>query len=1445
MDAFIEATHLAVDIQLKVLQTLPSMFQIYGQFINGPLVSKLLLICSMLQSPGKTPMVVNTSAATQQQLVLSLLDKVVDEDKSDEVAKEFTVKIDEDEDLKIGSAAYDTYRLLNDLCALIERQPPKFLTFKFLPELFGYELLENVLSNYQNVFLNHVELGFILRTKITPLVLRSFSNHKEFPIVVRVSRIIFLLIKTQVSILEIETEVMLSLLTHSISKESTLPYWKKILSLEIFKEIFNDFKLVKFIFTSYDNHDDKKKVLYNFLDVCSEIIREPWATKILQVNDIVLVPTTEQAITIQNSSLRIQYLDLLDKNEAPPAPRPYTIYLILSCTNSFAEGIGNFVTEISTTDSNTYVFFNELTSEQQEHNIEAQQIKSLVTSNSRSIISIGTEFLYASLGNELFHSLIRALQKFCHASGVLGLNAEKNSLLTLFSIATISNNFTKDNNNNNSKSLTISETIVETLSHTIVSSPSSPSLTKIHQRYLNSRHIIIFRAFVSLVIALGPTLKKSWKFLLPTFQWFDYYINGPSSTFSFKEQPPKPDLTPADLKSTESLFIKLFESTVDYDNEAFTETLDEIIKIARFVVFNKIETTDPIVDDKITLCPYNRDYFIKKLAVISRVNATRLLEKQNKNWSSIAEVLTDTSTSSEIDPELRVVANATFNQSTKHLAAVAFSSDSQFDEIYIESELLNSLATVVDKLLSSLGEANISNSESEMIHDTLETLNELLDRFGTHLSHSWESVVHIINCPFKFFEVSKNLGSQKQLLKSAFEILQLLLNDFLQTVPLNILQSVINVLENFINQEYDLNVSFSAISYYWLMSDYFRQLMSNQSPSDNKDESSKIRDIWLYLLGSLVNSFNDSRSEVRNGAIQTFFRIVESHGTYLDWDITYDTVIKKLLEINFNKNTNGKTEIDPEYQNSISIVLKGLTELYSRFFLEVSSTVYWGGLISFFNRLLLLKSTNITFSVYKSFHQIVSSFKNIEDEIFEILFDFWSSQAITYVISDADKYQDAVEELISSFSFIYKPKRLSSNQIEKALTIFNSAIRFPFLPSFTKDITKPTKLQDVILDNLKLIDAADDFEILSLILSHISSITLLPFQTRTRILKKLQGKGKEVPSFIAISEKSIELLDKYISSITDFADMINNKLFAKVFKNLLEAVQSEIEDEDHNKNLDKYELWKKASIVLLELSSKVAPLLESSNEEDNAESKKEIWQLIINSIISTTPVANKNRDEKFNIEIYNKYKSKVLSYVDQSTIAPEVIEEFIRSLWQSSFLYEKDEIEKYLFETCDTPNQISEFILSKPFNDYSTESIKNLSQQSFRKICIEDLFKFSGISNDYFEEGSNALKKIFKISLPYLVSRLLLLLKRYSGSQKLLNNGPISSVQQEEQIITFTLLQQLISKIQNDERDDFKPLWNVFPYFLQNVSSLSRHKESEVLVRNITNDFYYKQSYNQ
>ena len=81
LEALQQATSAGLDVQLKILQALPPLLSNYSADVKGQLLVTALNVCFILQS-SKNAIVNHTSAATLQQLVVSVFDKVVAEDSA-------------------------------------------------------------------------------------------------------------------------------------------------------------------------------------------------------------------------------------------------------------------------------------------------------------------------------------------------------------------------------------------------------------------------------------------------------------------------------------------------------------------------------------------------------------------------------------------------------------------------------------------------------------------------------------------------------------------------------------------------------------------------------------------------------------------------------------------------------------------------------------------------------------------------------------------------------------------------------------------------------------------------------------------------------------------------------------------------------------------------------------------------------------------------------------------------------------------------------------------------------------------------------------------------------------------------------------------------------------------------------------------------------------------
>jgi len=150
----------------------------------------------------------------------------------------------------------DAFNVLSDLCLLTgasggsgislwrtgEKEKPVILRLSSLQRTFGLELIESILSGYEEGVKQRPELLFLLSHSLDPLLLKLQGEKPTFAIALRVCRLIFLLIRsfTDQMPLEIET-YLISLIRLGMgdaeeeSKKDHVAPWLRVMALEILR----------------------------------------------------------------------------------------------------------------------------------------------------------------------------------------------------------------------------------------------------------------------------------------------------------------------------------------------------------------------------------------------------------------------------------------------------------------------------------------------------------------------------------------------------------------------------------------------------------------------------------------------------------------------------------------------------------------------------------------------------------------------------------------------------------------------------------------------------------------------------------------------------------------------------------------------------------------------------------------------------------------------------------------------------------------------------------------------------------------------------------------------------------------------------------------------------------------------------------------------------------
>ncbi|KAK7747500.1 Endocytosis and vacuole integrity protein [Cytospora paraplurivora] len=943
LEALREATSAGLDVQLKILQALPSLLQNYSIDIRDDLLVTALNICFILQS-SKNAIVNNTSAATLQQLIVSVFEKVVAEDKLPD--EPFVGEAPaHDGNVQLKPAALDAYRIFNDLCLLTQSQRPEYLRFSGLQQTFGLELIESALTNHAAIFATHPEQVHILRTSVMPFIIQTLSGRPHFAVSVRLFRILYTLLKRHVTLIPKESGEALDILTQILDQDTTI--WKRSLCMEVFRGIFAEPTLVRRIFRMFDAKEDEKNVLKTlaatFVRVSTEKpvviglghqstipVANPYATSADQavldasgVSVSVIAGSVGTAhdtgISTQWSSMRVPCIDQLDKTDPPPIPESYVYSLTLACITSLSEGLAKFILpltvpgergrrrgkqgstlegasedrsdspaslERSASFKKNPVPINPLSLKDHPLYSEVEICAAIIDECWPAILATCSTFLYAALDSEYYHGLVRAFQRFAHVAGLLQLATPRDAFLTTLGKAAVPPNvFTACLNAGQSRQP----------ASTPAPEPSTNSILG------NARGLLSVES-----LGPDPTAEREANTLLANFG--------------------------TEIKAVETATSRLFESTVDFPNAAFLEVVNAVCSLlerkpdSEPPLDGRDSRSETILEDNFNLPsptsqlrrmpnmssmtgPVQADQFaLAKLGDLASINLERLLmyppiisgwqplvSELNAALSSASSLAPVRTRAAEILVRLILEAdNATATQPREMRGTV-------------QLRLFEAFRDALLPLQSGDRELSVATHSTDIeIHRViLEGLKSILENCGESLVSGWDIIFEIIDTIFVYGwpepdgeQARTSLKTRSvKLIKASFGSLQLICSDFLSSLPNTCFLQLVDTLYKFCSQDDDLNVALTTVTFFWAISDFLSEKSNLMSITENMvggasdetlislashpDKEGASAALWMLLLLRLTAVTADQRLELRNSAIQTLLRIVHAYGSNL------------------------------------------------------------------------------------------------------------------------------------------------------------------------------------------------------------------------------------------------------------------------------------------------------------------------------------------------------------------------------------------------------------------------------------------------------------------------------------------------------------------------------------------------------------------------------------
>lgn len=893
---------ICAEIQLKVLQILLPLLSNY-RTVHGEVLGEMFVLCFRLLE-SKSSVVQNTAAATLRQMVIQVFEKMKQEDLTletvaspEEGLAKGALERQDDAFVKryvsiipsissLSACALDAYLLFLDFCLLINSESPIFLRLEYMNKTFGLELIESILSNHYKLFIDHHEFMELTKGRVVLVLVKSVSDANkglpssgqlhggEFPLAVRLMRVIYIVIRYFAAFLKNECEIFLSMFTEilesslssskagsaSPSKISAVnsSYWQHCLCMEVLKDILVDTELFLILYESGMGDDDKNDVLDELLRTLHRVAQQKISA--IQQNDY---------IGLMNSNAKIQCMDLLDKIEPPQElPQNYLLFLIL---NTFI-GISENLSEVVLSDQLEFVFEDSglLTSEKypvknpvlttvgrntfvkRTENKLNPLVEKLIKVSVARIFDCLEMFLGSQIELELFHVLLRSYQNFLITANVV-----------LPDKWTWMINFCK---------------------FVFINKSNTPLIEKI---------TICKRVLLNILYARSESFSAKFWFLLVNV----LYSNNPTGLDS----------------NLDSTLANLLESSKFWSDAALLECMNGLIEVNMQLLGISSVAKEFTDFQFFQLKQDGKSFALDKMRAVLLNNVKRIAESCSaagiygklfdNSFKHLSFVILYPSTlitlKSQVIQILGEFVLSAIKINSPTISAEVIQKRLVLEPLHFVVKLENSLAALAnaeeeglssyqDSLILKFGEPfqtglqvsqvflEVQKMMLDLLQKVLETGGELITQYGLIYQILIETISPNTSLPDNKASTSTYLQkynslSKLNLIRVSFPSLQLICSDFLQQLSFDDLLLCIKTAGLYAKQNEDLNVSITAVGLLWQISEV---IVSSAKDSSASKKSEAAFELIRSLLSQLQALCIDSRHEIRNTCIQTLFRSI-------------------------------------------------------------------------------------------------------------------------------------------------------------------------------------------------------------------------------------------------------------------------------------------------------------------------------------------------------------------------------------------------------------------------------------------------------------------------------------------------------------------------------------------------------------------------------------------
>ncbi|ORY29654.1 guanine nucleotide exchange factor in Golgi transport N-terminal-domain-containing protein [Naematelia encephala] len=1124
-----------VDIQLRLLQTLLSILT-FNRDVHDEVLGNALLLCFKLQE-SRVSVVSSTAAATLRQAVMIVFDRITSDTTPPSIP--LHLPTEPPTELVVTASVLDAFNIFSDLCLLTagggsgsglslwgsgEKPKPKLLKLSSLQRTFGLELIESILSGYEEAVKKRPELLFLLRKSLDPLLLKLQAEKPSFPIALRVCRLIFLLIRSFAEQLPHEVENYLTTLIRmgmgdgeadEGGKKDGVASWLRVLALEILRGICGDSTLLQSIWQQYDQGEglglfgklvatlgrlvNEKPALLGigsqmhglglphnstdgllgkdagYLDMGIEMMTSAANVGVATVSS--MIGSSGAGLGV-HSGLKLRLIEQHDKAEAPIVPDTYVYLLALQSLNSVAEAIFAAAAQNSE---------------------PSPAVRGMASSAWPALLAALSYLINTNLSDSLFAEVLSALQDFTIACGLLDLVTPRDAFLNTLgryaappTLVSAMQSYLEAPTPRGNSGIGAEALALTALG--VGASTGPPAMS--------DRNLACLKSMVLVARLLAGSLGQAWHDVLEVLQNANFllatkrkelprrstmqsprHVSSPSKDRQHGEtEETRPDaLSDLDTDSIQAAINSLFDGTRDLSDEAFNIFISALTRLSSEMI--GLDTVGSAVVDisEPATPPTPSKLFSPSDSTRRRtsgLNISHSIKSGERSYSLTKLRVVSILNLSRLvtrDPQVGWTAITTHLLAVaRHISApstIRIQASDALGELLISALRVGKESRiqhqVFDVLVHQVDVHPISQTvatDYDVRSSGYQTLNQILESSGHSLEVGWQTIFGMLDsvCKDPAFTNLENSEVPVSQASNGRPTGHLSKGDAnLVRIAFPSLNLICTDFLSSLDND-AMQTCITCLGCFGRQREDVNIALASIGLLWNVSDAVQAdsKELWLYLLLQMLDLGRDSRLEVRSSAMQTLFRCIELYGSNLSAQLWEDVLWKVVFPL-----------LDAARGDEGSVLaLTSVGSIFHLFLSTISDLPSFEKIYQqFLNRVkfaFISEPRPCTTAALKALEKVLSaSSSSASDHVFSATWITFNEMAAAVPTTEPPLTQDNLIAFVRVASLLHA--QLSSYDPEQARqlsAILRSVMTYSRSPEYRPDVDVMSPLQTLITE---------------------------------------------------------------------------------------------------------------------------------------------------------------------------------------------------------------------------------------------------------------------------------------------------------------------------------------------------------------------------------------------